>query len=160
MKKSLASVLVVAAFSISGAHADDSTGCGLGTMVWDGQSGVAPQIMAVTTNGTSGNQTFGITSGTLGCKSDGTVNSAQKLSMFTGSNMDSLARDMSSGQGEALETMAELMEVQEQDKARFFQLSQSNFDKIFTSEDVTAGQVIANLKAVMAADAELSHYSA
>ncbi len=160
MKKSLISALVVAAFSISGAHADDGTGCGLGTMVWDGQSGVVPQVLAVTTNGTSGNQTFGISTGTLGCKSDGTVNSAQKLSMFTGSNMDNLARDMSSGQGEALETMAELMEVQEQDKARFFQVSQSNFDKIFTSEDVTAGQVIANLKAVMAADAELSHYSA
>ncbi len=160
MKKSLISALVVAAFSISGAHADDGTGCGLGTMVWDGQSGVAPQIMAVTTNGTSGNQTFGITSGTLGCKSDGTVNSAQKLSMFTGSNMDSLARDMSSGQGEALETMAELMDIEEQDKSRFFQLSQSNFGKIFASEDVTAGQVIANLKAVMAEDAELSRYSA
>lgn len=161
MKKSFVSALVIAAFSASGAaHADAGTGCGLGTMVWDGQSGIAPQVLAVTTNGTSGNQTFGITTGTLGCKSDGTVNSAQKLSMFTGSNMDNLARDMSSGQGEALETMAELMEIQEQDKARFFQVSQSNFDKIFTSEDVTAGQVIANLKAVMAADAELAPYSA
>ena len=160
MKKALVSTLIIAAFSVTGAHADDSTGCGLGTMVWDGQNGIAPQILAVTTNGTSGNQTFGISSGTLGCKTDGTVNSAQKLSMFTGSNMDSLARDMSSGQGEAMETMAELMGVESQDKARFFQVSQSNFDKVFTSDSVTAGEVIANLKGVMAQDAELSRYAA
>jgi hypothetical protein len=160
MKKSLVSALVVAAFSASTAYADDSTGCGFGTIVWDGQSGVAPQVLAVTTNGTLGSQTFGISTGTLGCKQDGTVSSAYRVSMFTGSNMESLARDMSSGQGESLETMAELMEIQEQDKARFFQVSQSNFDKIFTAEDVTAGQVIANLKAVMAADAELAQYSA
>lgn len=160
MKKALVSTLIIAAFSVSGAHADDSTGCGLGTMVWDGQNGIAPQILAVTTNGTSGNQTFGISSGTLGCKTDGTVNSAQKLSMFTGSNMDSLARDMSSGQGEAMETMAELMGVEAQDKARFFQVSQSNFDQVFTSDSVTAGEVIANLKGVMAKDAELSRYAA
>ena len=161
MKKTLTSALVVAAFSVSGAaHAGADGGCGLGSMVWDGQSGIAPQVLAITTNGTSGNQTFGVTTGTLGCKQDGTVSAAQKLSMFTGSNMDNLARDMSTGQGESLETMAELMEIQEQDKARFFQVSQSNFDKIFTSEDVTAGQVIANLKAVMAAAAALSQYSA
>jgi hypothetical protein len=45
----------------------NSTGCGLGTIIFEGQKGIAPQVLAVTTNGTSGNQTFGITSGTLGC---------------------------------------------------------------------------------------------
>ena len=41
----------------------DSTGCGLGTTIWAGKTGIFPQILAVTTNGTSGNQTFGITTG-------------------------------------------------------------------------------------------------
>ena len=55
----------------------ENTGCGLGTMLFDGQQGIAPQVLAVTTNGTSGNQTFGITSGTLGCTQDGVVKSSQ-----------------------------------------------------------------------------------
>lgn len=160
MKKLLISSLVIASFSSAGAFAKDSTGCGLGTMVWDGQSGIAPQVLAVTTNGTSGNQTFGITSGTLGCTQDGVVQSSEKLSMFTGSNMDKLARDMSVGHGESLETMANLMGIEEQDKGRFYSASQENFDKIFSSEDVTAEQVLASLNEVMAEDETLSRYAA
>ena len=53
-----------------GVYADppNSVGWGLGSQIFDGQSGVAPQVLAVTTNGTLGNQTFGISSGTSGCK--------------------------------------------------------------------------------------------
>jgi len=160
MKKLLISSLVIASFSSAGAFAKDSTGCGLGSMVWDGQSGIAPQVLAVTTNGTSGNQTFGITSGTLGCSSDGVINSAQKLSMFTGSNMENLARDMSVGHGESLETMAELMGVEEADKGAFFTATKENFGKIFSSENVTAEDVIASVKDVMKSDASLSKYTA
>jgi hypothetical protein len=129
-------------------------------MVFDGQSGVGPQVLAVTTNGTSGNQTFGISSGTLGCTQDGVVQSTQKLSMFTGSNMDKLARDMSVGHGESLETIAELMGIAEEDKSSFFAVSQQNFDKIFSSEDVTAEQVLASLNEVMAQDEKLARYTA
>ena len=38
-------------------------GCGLGSMIFDPDSGFT-QIFAATTNGTSGNQTFGISTGT------------------------------------------------------------------------------------------------
>lgn len=54
-------------------YAIDSTGCGLGFIVWRGERGVAPQILAVTTNGTFGTQTFGITSGTSGCDPNGRI---------------------------------------------------------------------------------------
>ncbi len=47
--------------------ADSDIGCGLGTMVFDGQQGKVYKVLGATTNGTSGNQTFGITFGTLGC---------------------------------------------------------------------------------------------
>src|SRR5690606_21045070 len=53
-------------------------GCGLGSKLFEGQRGVAPQVLAVTTNGTFGNQTFGISSGTLGCNQDGVVRSNWK----------------------------------------------------------------------------------
>jgi len=161
MKKTLISVALLAGMSASSAFAaQENTGCGLGTMIFDGKSGVAPQVLAVTTNGTSGNQTFGITSGTLGCTQDGVVQSTEKLSMFTGSNMDKLARDMSVGHGESLETMASLMGIEEKDKATFYTVAQQNFDKIFSSDDVTAEQVLASLNKVMAKDATLAHYTA
>ena len=42
-------------------------GCGLGSMAFEGNDGLISQVSAATTNGTSGNQTFGITSGTSNC---------------------------------------------------------------------------------------------
>ena len=106
MKKLLAVALLA---SSSCVMADQDVGCGLGTMVWAGQSGLAPKILAATTNGTSANQTFGITSGTLGCQADGVISSRARLSMFMGTNSERLARDMSVGQGEALNVLADLM---------------------------------------------------
>src|SRR5690349_16976284 len=103
MKKLL--VLAIAASLYAGAaSAKDSTGCGVGSMIFDGHSGAISQILAVTTNGSTGNQTFGITSGTLGCDTNGTINSSAKIGMFTGSNMERLAQNMSAGHGEALAT--------------------------------------------------------
>ena len=46
---------------------DTDIGCGPGTKIWDGQTGVAPKALGATTNGSFGLQTFGITFGTLGC---------------------------------------------------------------------------------------------
>ena len=40
------------------AAANNVGSCGLGSKVFEGQKGVAPQVLAVTTNGTFGNQTF------------------------------------------------------------------------------------------------------
>ena len=54
-------VLAAALFTIgsSSAMAANVGSCGWGSKVFDGQSGMGPQVLAVTTNGTSGNQTFG-----------------------------------------------------------------------------------------------------
>ncbi len=145
-------ITAVAALSIVGvAHAEqDNVGCGLGSMIFNGQRGIAPQVLAATTNGTFGNQTFGISTGTLGCTQDGVVRSTAKLSMFTGSNMDKLASDMSRGQGETLATFADLMGVKDADKSAFYGAARANFDKIFTSANVTAEEVIANTRKVLA----------
>ncbi|MDE2000936.1 MAG: DUF3015 family protein, partial [Burkholderiales bacterium] len=55
MKKLLAAALMIAAGS---AMAQNNVGCGWGSALFNGQKGVAPQVLAATTNGTSGNQTF------------------------------------------------------------------------------------------------------
>jgi len=156
MKKLLAIALLA---SSSCVMADQDVGCGLGSMVWAGQSGLAPKILAATTNGTSANQTFGITSGTLGCQADGVISSRARLSMFMGTNSERLARDMSVGQGETLDVLANLMNIKSEDKSVFFQATQRHFGKIFAPENKTAGDVLAALQQVMAQDAQLAVYA-
>lgn len=144
----------------SGAFAAaDSTGCGLGTTLFEGQTGPVPQILAVTTNGTSGNQTFAITTGTLGCETQGTVRPANKrTAMFIGDNMNKVAEDMSRGDGESLRTLAALMGVEEQDRATFYKVAQANLDRVFPNDKVNAVDALDNLQAVMASDARLKRY--
>jgi hypothetical protein len=139
--------------------ADDDAGCGLGSILFEGKSGAAPKILAATTNGTYGNQTFGITSGTLGCQSDGVISSNARLSMFMGTNSERLARDMSVGQGESLNVLADLMGVKEQDKALFFKTTQQHFSVIFSDQNQKAGDVLAALQHVMKQDSTLAVYA-
>lgn len=156
MKKLLAIALIAGSANI--ALADQDIGCGLGTMIMAGQSGPIFKVLGATTNGTFGNQTFGITTGTLGCQTGGAITSRARLGMFTGSNLDRLARDMSVGQGESLNVLADLMGVKEADKAHFFQTTRAQFGKIFAPENQTAGEILAALEKVMAEDSTLAAY--
>ena len=156
MKKLFAIALLA---SSSVVMADEDIGCGLGSTLWAGQSGVVPKLLAGTTNGYAG-QVFSITTGTFGCRSDGVINSRARLSMFMGTNSDRVARDMSVGHGESLNILADLMGVKEQDKSLFFKTAQANFSTIFAAENQTAGQVLATLQQVMAKDAVLAAYTA
>ena len=153
-------VALVALCAAGAAQAQqENTGCGLGTMLFDGQQGIAPQVLAVTTNGTSGNQTFGITSGTLGCTQDGVVKSSQKLSMFLDKNLDRVAQDMSAGRGERLETLAALLGIPQAEHDGFFDLTRRHFAEIYPSREVNVAQVLENLNAVMAADRRYAGYA-
>jgi len=136
----------------------NNVGCGAGSMIFKGQTGVAPNILAATTNGSFGNQTFGITSGTLGCNADEAVPSL--AGMFINDNMERVARDMSTGDGEALDTLATLMGIDKADKGTFFEVAQSNFTTIYSRDDVTGREVIAALNNVMAKDTRLAKYAA
>ncbi|KII75611.1 DUF3015 domain-containing protein [Vibrio renipiscarius] len=160
MKKLLAVAALAATLPLSNvAMADADIGCGLGTMVFDGKSGKVFKILGATTNGTSGNQTFGISFGTLGCDGNGTINSAQKLALFIDGNMDNLARDIAKGEGETLATLSEVWGVQASDKEAFNELAQENFAEVFKSENVTSEEVFANLNTLVAADATLAGYA-
>lgn len=136
----------------------NSSGCGVGTILFEGQKGIAPQVLAVTTNGTLGNQTFGISSGTLGCTQEGVVRSPTKVRMLLMSSLDSLAVDVARGDGETLASLASLLAVEEGDRARFFVALQDNFVRIFPSENVTAEEVLVSMNAVLAEDPVLSRY--
>ncbi|SNZ07118.1 Protein of unknown function [Persephonella hydrogeniphila] len=144
MKKFVAAALGVAILSIpSFAVNKENTGCGLGYMIFkDAPDSTLFEILAVTTNGTFGNQTFGITTGTLECKQPQKVVKNDRLFKFVSENMDQLASDIASGNGETLDTVAELMNIPEDKKAEFYARLQENFDKIYPSEKVQSADVI------------------
>jgi len=160
LNKKLMVIALLGMIPVGAMAANNNIGsCGWGSKLMDGQSGIGPQVLGATTNGTSGNQTFGITSGTSGCTQDGVVNSSWKTAMFIDGNKSKLARDMSTGSGETLESLANLIGVQEQDKAAFFRATKDNFARIFPSEDPTTDQVVASLKQVLSKNEQLEQYA-
>lgn len=142
------------------ASADNVGNCGWGSKLFDGSTGPGPQVLAVTTNGILGNQTFGISSGTSGCTQDGMVKSNWKTSMFIDANKPRLARDMSTGHGETLDALAHLMGIDPADRAQFNQATRQNLARIFPSENVSTDAVMMALRDVLRADAQLAHYAA
>ena len=121
----------------SNANAYDSTGCGLGSMAWRGQSGMVPQVLAATTNGLFGTQTFGITTGTSGCDPNGRVTggTGRMLLAFLENNMEQFALDASIGQGETLTTVAGILNA---DEVELSVKIKDNFSNLFASNDVDA----------------------
>ena len=141
-------ISLIAAIGLTTAvYANENTGCGLGSLIIKDQSTSVLQALAATTNGTSGNQTFGITSGTSNCNKPSDFVSNDKLNKFVEENMDELALDISAGHGETLSTVAKLMNVE--NTPEFSAKLQANFSNIYTSENVTSATVIDSIAKYM-----------
>lgn len=162
MKKLLLSAFIVSApftaMTATAAGGYGPAGCGLGTEVVFRQADEWHEhVLAATTNGTSGNQTFGMTSGTLGCEGANGPLSAG-ISLFLDNNMEQLAADTATGHGETLAALSELVGVSETDQTRFNHVMKANFDQIFSSAEVTSGEAYDALVAVMQQDKTLVKY--
>lgn len=157
MKKLVAGAVLFAASSAAFAEAPGGPNCGWGNMLFKGQSGLAAHFLASTTNGTSGNATFGMTSGTNGCSTDGKLTYGGKA--MVGAMFDEFSADVAVGQGDALTAVAVAYGVAQEDRAAFATLAHQNFSVLFPSEDVTADEVVATLETLMKADADLAKYA-
>lgn len=160
MKKLCTVVAVLAVFPVAAMAAGENNigSCGWGSKLFDGQSGMAPQVLGATTNGTFGNQTFAISTGTSGCTQDGAIRSNWKTAMFIDGNKVALQRDMSIGSGEALDSLAHLLGVEAQDRVVFNRLAKDNLARIFPSEGAATDEVVVALRGVLASDARLARY--
>jgi hypothetical protein len=160
MKKHVLVLSVVAFLPTAALPAGENNigSCGWGSKLFHGEKGIFPQALGGTTNATFGNQTFGVTSGTSGCTQDGAVSSNWKSSMFIDGNKQKLARDMSVGSGEALDSLAHLLGVEAQDRAAFIQITKTNVARIFPSENASTEQVVVALREVLASDPRLGRY--
>ena len=116
-------------------------GCGLGSVLFEGQTNSKVyQVLAATTNGTSGNQTFGITTGTLNCDTEklkiGKLN-------FVEANKFALANDIAKGSGETLQATASFYGCNNVEKAA--SKLQANYKNIFTSANTDANHIDAKI---------------
>jgi len=152
MKRLLVLVAALSLIAAGSAFAAGNTnvGCGLGTVIFkdvQNQSTLV-QIVAATTNGTLGNQTFGITSGTSECAQPKNYVRSERLNEFVQANLDELARDISAGKGETLSTVAELMGVPSAQRDAFSRNLQANFRQIFPAPGVEFAHVVDTIVSV------------
>ena len=159
MKKLLvATALLTASTFTFAAGGHGPSGCGLGSnIIMKDADEWHEHVMAAITNGSSGNQTFGMTSGTLGC-ADANGPLKADIQQYIDGNLDQLASDTAKGEGDSLAALADLMSIQNADRALFNQRLQANFDKLFQSDGTTSGDTGAALAAIMSADKTLAKY--
>ena len=158
MKKLITGAILLGAASSAFAVAPGGPNCGWGNMLFSGQSGIVYHFLASTTNGTSGNATFGMTSGTNGCSTSGKLTYGGEAMVHA--MLDELSVDVAVGQGDALKAVAVAFGIDSADQAVFAEAAHQNFASIFPSENVTAEEVIASLHAMIKADARLAKYAA
>jgi hypothetical protein len=134
----------------SGAVKYGTAGCGLGSIIFGGGTGFT-QIFAATTNGSSGNQTFGITSGTSNCDAAASTESAKN---FVEANRVALAKDISRGKGQTLTSLSELAGCSDS-KAVGAKL-RKNFKRIFPNAKATDTAVSESVVGMLKSDETLS----
>ena len=153
MKKLLLSAVALVAISpalnaavAAGSTLRDNVGIGLGTTIFEGHDGLVSQISAATTNASSGNQTFAITSGTSNARAyNGFWAKNERVNSFVAENFDVLAREIAAGSGESVDSLAELMNIPADKRVAFAATLQAHFAEIFTSADVTHADLLLNL---------------
>ncbi|MCP8465375.1 DUF3015 domain-containing protein [Pseudomonas sp. ZM23] len=164
-KKLLSKGLIFGVLSAASllAQADEAgqsgKGCGWGNMAFEGQRGLFPHLLATTTNGTSGNATFGLTSGTNGCDANQRITYGGRSIFAMNGMLDNIAEDMAKGHGEALDAYAVLLGVPTKDRAHFAQVTQQHYGEIFAAQNTTGEQVLNNTLEVMSRDQVLSRYA-
>lgn len=128
-----------------------SAGCGLGSLLFGNQPGMV-QILAATTNGTLGNQTFGITTGTLNCGDPAVSRSGAEL--FIEANKEALAKDASRGSGETIVTLTHLAGCK--DPSAVGATLQRNFQTVFPAADTKSEVVVENVLTTLKSDPALA----
>jgi hypothetical protein len=120
----------------------DNVGPGLGRNLMSGNNDKFSEVMAVTSNNVTSTKYCAITSGSSGHQKGAIIgyNNAQQ---YLDENMDMVAHDMARGEGEHLDTLLELMEIDNKNAARI--MMKKNFSKIYTHENVTSTEVITNI---------------
>ncbi len=141
-------VAMVALMSVSAFAAPyGAAGCGLGSMIFEKDNTWWKQVLAATTNGTSGNQTFGISSGTLNCDSP-TAGKTAQVEAYIEANKMALANDIAKGNGETISGLSKVYGCE--NTQAFGQALKSNYKSIYPTSNVNTNEVATQINGVAA----------
>jgi len=165
MKKLCAAVALLAMVSlvVPPAAMADSKGasCGVGKVVMDGKSGKDAHVVAVVIDfaisAVLGSLvTFGMTSGTLGCNPEATIQIDQLQEEFVAQNYNNLAEDMAQGRGQYLDAMAALVGCSGEAVTSFSRMGQEKYEVLFSEQAQDARTWLNGLKGEMRKDNRLA----
>lgn len=156
MKKILAASVATAVLMAGSSSMAADAGCGLGSIIFTKNSKLI-QLFAATTNTSTLTQPLGITFGTSGCSASGLVMNDKQIQYFVEINQEELSREMAQGHGEKLATLALLKGCASQDSQKAFAgFTQSSYSQILPTANTNAVDMVQNLNAEMAGQAELN----
>ena len=144
MKKLLVVCAVLVMTSSAFAAKYGSAGCGLGSMIFEGDQTWWKQVLAATTNGT-GFQTIAISLGTSNCDSPAPLKVGQAQA-FVEANKVALANDIARGNGETIVGLSKVYGCN--NSGEFGMALKSNYSSIFPSSDVTSDAITHNINSV------------
>jgi hypothetical protein len=139
------------AVSVKPAQAYGAAGCGLGSMLFGAKPGLI-QVLAATTNGSFGTQTFGISTGTSNCETAPGGSASTKV--FVAANRETLSKDIARGSGETITNLSVLAGCQ--NAAAVGATLQKSFQVIFPNASVSDDVVGSNVVTVLASDKTLA----
>lgn len=154
--------LVIQGVAMAAGNPDTGPGCGLGKVAWQDyphQKTKGAQILQATTNASFGTQTFGISTGTLGCTDDGKWWAENKTTMFAELNSDTLAQEMAQGRGEHLASLATLLGVPHEQHPAFFAMAQERYTTLTNGGEVSAAAMVKALNDAMSTNPRLTKVS-
>jgi hypothetical protein len=145
--KSLIMALFVGLVSLP-VLADNSTGCGLGSLIWKDNS-IVSALFRMTTNQSFSSQLFGITSGTSGCSQHSIVKRDMAPVYYAEANIEELKVEMAQGKGEYVSIFADALGCPETLKPEFSKMTKEKYETIFPKSDVSPIQMLDNVKKMM-----------
>ena len=128
----------------------EDCGCGLGKAAIGEKQGLGWNLLGTFLNGLCGNQTFGMTSGTLECGTDNSIVINEKLDAFVADNMDTLAVDIAVGGGESIDALVEIAQLNPAQLAPLAATLQAQFDTIYPDANVSHTHVVSTIQGIIA----------
>jgi len=146
--KKLCAVVALAALLVSPliVHAvgkNTMAGCGLAYQLYASKTNSrGPQILASTTNGLLGNQTFGITSGTSGCNPDGRIAKSEEIQTFAETNLDQIRYEIARGDGAFVSAFASLLGASEKSMPKVIKFLNEEYAQLFPKPETSAQEML------------------
>lgn len=142
MRRILLTLLAMSLLAVPAAFGGQSSGCGLGSELFDGSSGMIANLLAATTNQSTYTQYFGISSGTSGCDANHTVKLEQAREEFVAVNYENLSEDMARGEGEYVQALAALFGCAHEARPAFADLTRQHYPALMSEAGGEASALV------------------